>query len=53
MENDNFVDLILKTEAGETSLEVPVDELMSALISFDSLRSRRISLENLRSGNNS
>ena len=39
LNNDNFVDL----EFGDESVTVSLDDLFSAFIAFDSLRSRRLS----------
>lgn len=49
LDNDNFVNIrILRDKKDVAEIDVPIDELMGALIGFDSQRSRRIALDNER-----
>ena len=41
LDNDNFVDLILKGASDRVAMTVPLDDLLSACIQFESLRSMR------------
>ncbi|MDE2102082.1 MAG: hypothetical protein KGL39_32855 [Patescibacteria group bacterium] len=41
-DNIDLVTLVVYTQVGKSTIMVPIDEMMSALIAFDSLRSRKL-----------
>ena len=45
LDNDNFIDIHMEEEGKTMTMTVPIDDLLPAVIAFDSKRSRRISRE--------